>query len=49
LKAWCSGDETALDRLAEHVYRELRRIARRYMKNECQGNTLQTTAIVHEV
>jgi RNA polymerase sigma factor (TIGR02999 family) len=49
LKAWSSGDETALDRLAEQVYPELRRIARRYMKNEGQGNTLQTTAIVHEV
>jgi len=27
----------------------LRRIARRYMKNERQANTLQTTALVHEV
>jgi RNA polymerase sigma factor (TIGR02999 family) len=49
LKAWGGGDEGALDRLAEHVYPELRMIARRYMKNERQGNTLQTTAIVHEV
>ena len=49
LKAWGSGDKAALDRLAEHVYPELRLIARRYMKNEGQGNTLQTTAIVHEV
>jgi RNA polymerase sigma factor (TIGR02999 family) len=49
LKAWGSGDQAALDRLAEHVYPELRLIARRYMKNEGQGNTLQTTAIVHEV
>ena len=49
LKAWGSGDETALDRLAEHVYPELLRIARRYMKNEGQGNTLQATALVNEV
>ena len=49
LKAWGSGDKAALDRLAEHVYPELRLIAHRYMKNEGQGNTLQTTAIVHEV
>jgi hypothetical protein len=49
LKAWGSGDEAALDQLAEHVYPELRLMARRYMKNEGQGNTLQTTAIVHEV
>ena len=49
LKAWGSGDEAALGRLAEHVYPELRRMARRYMKNEGRGNTLQATAIVHEV
>jgi len=33
----------------EYVYPELRRMARRYMKNEAQGNTLETTAIIHEV
>ena len=33
----------------ERVYPELRLIARRYMKNEGEGNTLQTTALVHEV
>jgi RNA polymerase sigma factor (TIGR02999 family) len=49
LKAWGSGDEAALGRLAEHVYPELRRMARRYMRNEGRGNTLQTTAVVHEV
>jgi RNA polymerase sigma factor (TIGR02999 family) len=49
LKAWGGGDQAALDRLAEEVYGELRRMARRYMKNERQGNTLQTTALVNEV
>jgi RNA polymerase sigma factor (TIGR02999 family) len=49
LKAWGGGDEAALGRLAEHVYPELRRMARRYIKNEAQGNTLQATALVHEV
>jgi RNA polymerase sigma factor (TIGR02999 family) len=49
LKAWGSGDEAALGRLAEHVYPELRLMARRYMKNEGRGNTLQATALVHEV
>jgi RNA polymerase sigma factor (TIGR02999 family) len=49
LNAWGSGDEAALDRLAEQVYPELRMMARRYMRNEGRGNTLQTTAIVHEV
>ena len=49
MKAWSGGDEAALDRLAEQVYPELRLMARRYMKNEGQGNTLQATALVHEV
>ena len=49
LKAWSSGDEAALARLAEHVYPELRLMARRYMKNEGQGNTIQATALVNEV
>lgn len=49
LKAWSSGDQAALTRLAEQVYPELRIMARRYMKNERQANTLQATAIVHEV
>jgi RNA polymerase sigma factor (TIGR02999 family) len=49
LKAWGSGDEAALEQLADRVYPELRRMARRHMKNEAQGNTLQATAIVHEV
>jgi RNA polymerase sigma factor (TIGR02999 family) len=49
LKAWGSGDEAALARLTERVYPELRLMARRYMKNEAEGNTLQATALVHEV
>jgi RNA polymerase sigma factor (TIGR02999 family) len=49
LKAWGSGDEAALGQLAEHVYPEFRRMARRYMKNEGESNTLQATAIIHEV
>ena len=36
-------------RLAERVYPELRLMARRHLKNERQANTLQTTALVHEV
>jgi RNA polymerase sigma factor (TIGR02999 family) len=49
LKAWNSGDQSALDRLAEQVYPELRLMARRYLRNERQGNTLQPTALVNEV
>jgi RNA polymerase sigma factor (TIGR02999 family) len=49
LRAWNGGDQGALDRLAERVYPELRRMARRYMRNERQASTLQSTALVHEV
>jgi len=49
LRAWSGGDQTALDRLAERVYGELRIMARRHMKNERPDKTLQTTALVHEV
>ena len=49
LKAWSDGDPAALERLAEKVYPELRLMARRYMRNERLGNTIQATALVHEV
>jgi RNA polymerase sigma factor (TIGR02999 family) len=49
LRAWGNGDKAALDRLTAVVYDELRRIARRYMRNERAGLTLQTTALVNEV
>ena len=49
LKAWSSGEQTALDRLAALVYGELHRMARHYMRNERTANTLQTTALVNEV
>ena len=49
LRAWSAGDQAALDRLAERVYPELRRMARRYMKNERQANTLQSAGLVHDV
>jgi RNA polymerase sigma factor (TIGR02999 family) len=49
LRAWSGGDRAALERLAEQVYGELRLVARHYMRNERQANTLQTTALVNEV
>ena len=49
LRAWGNGDEAARDQLAMKVYDELRRIARRYMKDERAQATLQTTALVNEV
>lgn len=48
LKAWGTGDAAALDRLTPVVYAELHRMARRYMRNERAGNTIQTTALVNE-
>src|SRR5260370_2705769 len=47
LKAWASGNPSALDRLTPLVYDELRRIARRYMRQR-SPQTLQTTALAHE-
>jgi RNA polymerase sigma factor (TIGR02999 family) len=49
LKAWGGGDSGALHQLAARVYPELRVMARRYMKNERHAQTLQATALVHEV
>jgi RNA polymerase sigma-70 factor (ECF subfamily) len=48
LKAWGAGDHSALSRLTALVYDELRRMARRYMRKERAGNTLQTTALINE-
>ena len=48
LGAWRAGDAHALDRLVPLVYRELQRLARRAMRGEREGHTLQTTALVHE-
>jgi RNA polymerase sigma-70 factor, ECF subfamily len=48
LHAWSAGDAAALDRLTPLVYDELRRVARRYMRRERGGHSLQTTALVNE-
>ncbi len=48
LRAWSSGDERARDQLVPQVYEELCRMARRYMRREHPGQTLQTTALVNE-
>jgi RNA polymerase sigma-70 factor, ECF subfamily len=49
LLAWSDGDKQALDRLVPLVYDELRRLAQNYMRKERAGQTLQTTALIHEV
>jgi len=48
LRRWSGGDSSALEPLMTAVYVELRRIARRRMRLEPAGHTLQTTALVHE-
>ncbi len=48
LHAWRDGDDGALDRLIPLIYRELRQIAHARMRAENPGNSLQTTALVHE-
>jgi len=48
LLQWGKGDQVALDDLFPLVYRELHKIAHRYLNREYASNTLQTTALVHE-
>jgi RNA polymerase sigma factor (TIGR02999 family) len=42
------GNERAADVLVPLVYDELRRIARRHLRREAPGHTLNSTALVHE-
>jgi RNA polymerase sigma factor (TIGR02999 family) len=49
LKDWERGDAAALEKLIPIVYDELRRLARRTLRNERIGHTLQPTALVNEV
>lgn len=48
LRAWAGGNQEALDDLIPRVYRELRLLAARCLKNERQGETLQVSDLVHE-
>jgi RNA polymerase sigma-70 factor, ECF subfamily len=45
---WSNGDQAALDKLLPLVNDELRRLARRYMRRESPGHTLQTSALINE-
>src|SRR5215469_5057265 len=46
---YANGDKAALDRLLPLLYVELRRIARKHLREERQDHTLQPTALVHEM
>ena len=48
LHAWGAGDARASEALVPLVYAELRRQARRALRREGLGHTLQPTALVHE-
>jgi len=48
LRAWGNGERGALERLTPIVYEELRRLARRYLRGERAGHSLQATALVNE-
>lgn len=49
LQAWRLGDEKALEKLTPQVYRELHRAAKRCMRDERDGHTLQTTGLINEL
>ena len=48
LVAWGRGDEAARDALIPMVYDQLRRIARRHLRGERAGHTLQTSELINE-
>jgi RNA polymerase sigma factor (TIGR02999 family) len=48
LEDWSSGNQAAHDELMSLVYDDLRHLARRHMRGEGSGHTLQTTGLVHE-
>src|ERR1043165_6415457 len=48
LDRWNHGDPKALEELMPLIYEELRKMARRYMRQQNPGHTLQTTALIHE-
>ncbi len=49
LREWRQGDETALDRLTEHLYAELRRLAGAIVAGHSPNQTVQPTVLVHEL
>ena len=48
LLAWSNGDLSAREKLVPLVYDELHQLARRRMRRERPGHTLQTTALINE-
>ena len=48
LRAWSGGDQKALSNLLPLVYHQLRRMARRHVRQEREGHTLQPSDLIHE-
>jgi RNA polymerase sigma factor (TIGR02999 family) len=48
LRSWAQGDLEARDRLVPLVYKELKRRAAAYLRQERRDHTLQPTALIHE-
>ena len=48
LVRWREGDRTALEQLIPLVHDELRRLARRSLRGENEGNALQTAELINE-
>src|SRR5436190_23497638 len=49
LQAWNRGDDQALEKLTDLVYKELYRSAKRCLSRGRRGDTLQTTALINEL
>ena len=45
---WSNGSHAALEELMPVVYKELHKLAARYLRHERQNHSLQTTALIHE-
>lgn len=48
LVSWSNGSPTAFEDLVTLIYPELRRLARRHMRQEDPAHTLQTSALINE-
>jgi RNA polymerase sigma-70 factor (ECF subfamily) len=48
LQAWRRGEQSALNQLVAVLYTELRRMARRHMRGQPPGISVQTTMLVNE-
>lgn len=45
---WRNGDQAAVEKLLPVVYRELKSLARRYLRRERQDVSIQTTELINE-